>query len=343
MTEFDPATGLAVGSFGIGTFRPKGGGATFPAVVLPDGTTFDVSAWYSDTHAVLEDWDRALERFDKLASRRDLPHLAYESLEARPVLAHPNLFGAGANYRQHVAEMMTHNKFNQHNRKPGESDADFFARNLAEIDRRSREGMPFCWTGLHSSLCGANDDIVLPLIGQHPDWELEFGVVVRGTGRYLRPDETEALIAGYVMINDLGTVDEFRRVDVKWGFDWISKLQPTFKPLGPFLVPKHFVDRSTVRINLQVNGRTMQDWPIADMIFTPEQILSFLTERVRLMPGDVLFTGSPPGNGAMMGQFLKPGDIVDSSITYLGRQRNHVVAEDAGGRRPTYGPFITKW
>lgn len=342
MTICDPSTGLTSGSFGIGTFRSKGA-AEFPALVLADGTTFDVSEWYRDTHAMLDDWDRALERLHDLAARRDQPELRYELLEPRPVLAHPNILGAGANYRQHVAEMMTHNKFNQHNRKPGESDDQFLVRNLAEVDRRAREGMPFFWTGLHSALAGANDDIALPLIGEHPDWELEFGVVIRGTGRYLRPDETESLVAGYVMVNDLGTVDEFRRVDVKWGYDWVSKNQPGFKPFGPFLVPRQFVDRSKVRIHLEVNGQTMQDWPISDMIFSPEQILSFASERIRLMPGDLLLTGSPPGNGAMRGRFLRPGDLVESAITHLGRQKNRVVAEDAGGRKPTYGPFITQW
>ena len=212
------------------------------------------------------------------------------------------------------------------------------------MDRRAREGMPFFWTGLHSSLAGANDTIALPLVGEHPDWELEFGVVICGTGRYLKPDEAGKLIAGYVMVNDLGTVDEFRRVDVRWGHDWVSKHQPGFKPFGPFIVPKQFVDRSQVRIKLKVSGQTMQDWPITDMIFSPEQILSYASERIRLMPGDLLITGSPPGNGAMHGgRWLRPGDVIESEITYLGRQRNNVIAEDAGGRKPTFGPFITSW
>lgn len=117
--------------------------------------------------------------------------------------------------------MMTHNKFNQHARKPGESDEDFFERNLAEVDRRATEGMPFFWTGLHSSLAGANDTIPLPLIGEHPDWELELGVIIGKTGRYLKSEEAGDLIADYVMVNDIGTVDEFRRTDVRFMFDWV--------------------------------------------------------------------------------------------------------------------------
>ena len=86
------------------------------------------------------------------------------------------------------------------------------------------------------------------------------------------------------------------------------------------------------------------DWPITDMIFSPEQFLSYASERIRLMPGDLLITGSPPGNaGSHGGRWLRPGDVVESSLDYLGRQRNRVVAEDSEGRRPTFGPFKTSW
>lgn len=280
---------------------------------------------------------------DLAARGGDTPH-RFDAVEKLPVLAHPNLLCAGSNYRQHVAEMMTFNDFNRDKRVEGESDEQFFARNLAEVDRRAREGMPFFWTGLHSSLCGADDTIPLPLIGDQPDWELEFGAIVGATGRYVKPEDADQLIAGYVMVNDLGTVDEFRRADVRFSYDWVSKHQPNFKPFGPFMVPKQFVDRSKVQIQLKLNGDIMQDWPISDMIFTPEQLLSYASERIRLIPGDLLITGSPPGNGAMHGgRWLRPGDVMESTITYLGVQTNAVIAEDAGGGTPTYGPFITQW
>lgn len=339
MTAFNSATGLAEGSFGIGTYR-AGTGPAFPGLVRPDGTTFDLSYLYTDTHAIFSDWDRALDAFSDLAVKGARPELQFAELTALPVLAHPNMLCAGSNYRQHVAEMMTYNKFNQDKRLPGESDEDFFQRNMADIDRRAREGIPFFWTGLHSSLSGANDDIVLPLVGEHHDWELEFGVILKGGGRYLSPEDAGELIAAYVMVNDLGTVDEFRRSDVRWGHDWVSKHQPGFKPFGPFAVPKQFVNRDEVRIKLKVDGETMQDWPISDMIFPPEKILSYASERVRLMPGDLLITGSPPGNGAMHGnRFLRQGDVVESEVTFLGRQRNKVINEDTQDRGLTFGRF----
>lgn len=339
MTKFNDATGLAEGSFGVGTYQTANG-KVFPGLVLPDGTVFDLSESYYDTHAIFADWDRAVDGMNDLATKRGKPELRFDDLKALPVVAHPNMLCTGSNYCAHVAEMMTHNKFNQDQREPGESDESFYARNLAIVEKRKTEGMPFIWTGLHSSLCGANDDIILPLIGEHPDWELEFGVITKNTGRYLKPEETDDVIAAFVMCNDLGTVDEFRRTDVRFMFDWMSKHQPNFKPLGPFAVPKEFVDRSKVRIQLKLNGDVMQDWPITDMIFQPEQILTYASERLKLVPGDLLITGSPPGNGAFHGnRWMRPGDVVESEITYLGRQRNNVIAEETNGRTWTYGPF----
>lgn len=340
MTDPESPTGLARGTFGVGSFRVTGG-TPFAGLVLSDGAVIDLAPAYRDTDAVFVDWERALDHMHAFATKRDRAELPYEQLEALPVVARPNVLCTGANYRQHVAEMMTFNRFNQHARRPGEGDEDFFQRNLAEVDRRAREGIPFFWTGLHSSLAGANDPVALPLVGTQNDWELEFACVLRGGGRYLRPGETESLIAGYAIVNDLGTVDEFRRTDVRWGFDWVSKHQPGFKPFGPFVVPKEFVDRRQVRIQLRLNGELMQDAMIDDMIFSPEQVLSYASERIRLMPGDLLLTGSPPGNGAKHGRFLQPGDTIDSGITGLGRQRNAVIAEDSGGRTPTYGRFPT--
>lgn len=342
MTDFNPATGLAANSFGIGTYR-LAEGKSFPGLVLPDGTVIDLSDRWYDTHAIFDDWDRTFDTLVDVAAKGEGTKHVFASLHALPCLSHPNMLFAGSNYRQHVAEMMTHNKFNQHARKAGESDEDFFQRNLAEVDRRSREGMPFIWTGLHSSLCGANDKIPLPLIGEHPDWEMELGVIVGKTGRYVKPEAANDLIAGYVAINDIGTVDEFRRTDVRFQFDWISKHQPNFKVLGPFIVPKQFVKFDELRIQLKLSGQTMQDWPVTDMIFTPEQMLSYLSERVRLMPGDLLSTGSPPGNGAFHGnRWMRPGDIMEAEINYLGRQRNDIVAEETDGRGWNWGPLPVK-
>ena len=270
MTAFDRTTGLAEGSFGIGTYS-RMEGKPFPGIVLPGGAVIDVSDRFHDTHKIFDDWERNFDNLVNIVAKDQGSDLQFADLQCHPCVSHPNMLCAGSNYRKHVAEMMTHNKFNQHDRKPGESDEQFYQRNLAKVDERARTGMPFFWTGLHSSLCGANDEIPLPVIGEHPDWELELGVIVGKTGRYMNPEEANDLIAGYVMINDIGTVDEFRRNDVRFQYDWISKHQPNFKVLGPFVVPKQFVDFDKIRIELKLNDQVMQDWPVTDMIFSARE------------------------------------------------------------------------
>ncbi|MCY1674946.1 fumarylacetoacetate hydrolase family protein [Pseudarthrobacter sp. SL88] len=332
----DSPVGLAEGSFGVARLRNSEG--EFPAIVRPDGTVLDLSTQYIDTHAVFADWNQAFARLFDLAGSPAVTG-EYASYRALPPLAHPNLMGAGQNFKTHTAQMLTKNKFNQHKRLPGETDEVFYARNLELMEERSRTGVPFFWTGLHSSLAGAGDDLVLPLIGEQPDWELELCVVVGETRRFVCPEEADSAIAGYMIMNDIGTPDNFRRTDIHFGFDWIGKHQPTFKIAGPFVVPKEFVDPAKVQIQLDLNGTRMQDWPAGDMIFSPQQFVTYASERVNLMPGDHIFLGSAPGNGAHHNRFLRPGDIIDASLTGLGRQRNLCVAEDTNGRTPVYPSY----
>lgn len=333
--DIDTTTGLRKGSFGIGTFSD--GSRTFPGLVKPDGRVIDLSSMYKDTLDIFEDWQSNFDKLLAVAANGDAL-FDFGALRPLPPISRPNLFGAGANYKTHSAQMLTKNKFNQHNRHPGESDDDFFKRNYALMERRAKEGTPFFFTGLHSSLVGANDDVVLPVLGTSPDWELELGVIVGKHGRFASIEEAESLIAGYTIVNDLGTVDLFRRTDIPWGYDWISKHQPTFKPFGPFIVPAAFVStKDDLRIQLKLNGEIMQDWPANDMIFGPSSLLAYASERVNLMPGDLLFTGSPPGNGAHHGRFLKEGDVMEANITYLGYQRNRCVQEPTPARSLTFG------
>jgi len=334
--EVDPVTGLRAGTFAVATLAD--GPRAFPALVDAGGAVTDLSDRFGDLHEVFDDWATNLQVIGDRWADASRPTRPVEGLRPLPPLSHPNLLGAGANYKTHSAQMLTKNTFNQHNRKPGETDEQFFQRNLELMERRSREGTPFFWTGLHSSLTGATDDVVLPALGDEPDWELELGVVVGRTGRFVAPDEAQQMIAGYTIVNDIGTVDVFRRTDIPWGYDWVSKHQPTFKVAGPFIVPAQFFTLDdTIRTTLRVNGQVMQDWPTDDMIFDPAQFVSYASERVHLTPGDVIFLGSPPGNGKHHGRFLQDGDVIDSEITYLGRQRNRCVAEDLHGRTPHFG------
>lgn len=332
----NPATGLLEGTFGIATLAE--GERNFPALVLPDASVVDLSSRWADTHAIFDQWTANFELLKEIAADGAAASLHLDQLRTLPPLAHPNLLCAGANNRTHSAQMLTKNEFNQHNRHEGESDEDFFKRNHVMMERRAREGTPFIFTALHSALVGSEDDISKPPLGDQFDWELELACVIGTSARYATVEEAAGMIAGYVIVNDMGTVDHFRRTDIPWGYDWISKNQPTFKPAGPFIVPSAFIEiDDSVRITLEVNGETMQDWPVNDWIFDMPTLVAYASERVNLLPGDMILAGSPPGNGMHHGRFLNEGDIVESQITYLGRQTNRVVIEDIGERVPAIG------
>jgi 2,4-diketo-3-deoxy-L-fuconate hydrolase len=338
MTEIDQTTGLAEGTFGIA--RVSDGRREFAALVRPGGDIMDLSAEYPDPNAIYEDWPRTFDSLERL-SRTASSAASGRTFRILAPVVRPQIFCAGSNYRQHAAEMYTFNEGNyQKEREPGESDEEFFKRNFAFVNEKRAKGMPFIWLASHGSLVGPNDDIQLPQVGLAHDWEAELTVVIAGgAGRNLTPEKAGEYIAGYTIGNDMHTGELFSRSDIKWNADWIAKQQPTFKQAGPFVVPKQFFpDREGLRIELDVNGERMQDWPADDMIFTPEDYLAYASERLPLLAGDLLMMGSPPGNGAVHGgRWLVPGDTVDIRITGLGGQHHRVVAEDTAGRRPHWG------
>lgn len=325
--DIDERTGLARGAFALGTFNHRG--RVFPAVVRSDGGVIDVGDLFTDTHAILSDWTTNLPRLREIANTRKAS-IDYADVHPLPPVAHPNILAAGSNYRQHVIEMYEHNNFDP---RPSETREQRRARYAELMDQRIRDGIPYMWTGLHSALCGALDDIHLPARGKNHDWELEVAIVIGRTGRHVPPERAMDLVAGFTIVNDLGTNDTFRRTDpVPFPHDWIGKNSPTFKPAGPFIVPtEHAGPVAQMRIRLSVNDRLMQDSLADDMIFGVERLVSYASSRVRLAPGDLILTGSPPGNAAINGKFLAPGDLIGSEITGLGRQRNRCVAEEPFG------------
>lgn len=333
--DIHPATGLRAGAFGIGTYDD--GTRRFPAIVRPDGDVIDIGADYADTHAVFDDWPRSFERLQAIAARGGGATHRFAALRPLPPLAHPQVLCAGANYKTHSAQMMTNNQAFQHLREPGESDASFFQRNLALMERRAREGTPFIFPVPHSALAGAHDDFVMPVIGENNEYETELAFVIGRPCRHATPAQAEQMIAGYLVVNDLGAIDQFRRTDIPWGYDWISKYQPTAKLCGPFIVPAPFVQADALRITFKLNGEVKQDWPTDDMIFTPPRIAAYLSERMRLLPGDMVLTGSPPGNGSHHGRFLKEGDLIEGNVSGMGWHRNRCVKEAAPPHPLTVG------
>lgn len=138
-------------------------------------------------------------------------------------------------------------------------------------------------------------------------------------------------VAGFAIVNDVTAREHiFRRDAGAIGADWLSgKCFPTFLPFGPVVVPRQFVpDPYELMIRLVVNGRTFQDESTRDMLIGIERQVAYLSDRVELQPGDLICTGSPYGNGSAFGVFLEAGDVMEGTITGLGRQRNVCIAEE---------------
>ena len=133
-----------------------------------------------------------------------------------------------------------------------------------------------------------------------------------------------------MIVNDLTLRDRVFRPDAgPLGADWLAaKNPPTFLPAGPVIVPRSAIpDPGDLRITLRLNGQVMQDESTKDMIFDVSRIIAHCSQVAALLPGDLVLTGSPAGNGLAHGRVLRPGDVMESAIAGLGTQVNHCVAE----------------
>jgi 2-keto-4-pentenoate hydratase/2-oxohepta-3-ene-1,7-dioic acid hydratase in catechol pathway len=185
---------------------------------------------------------------------------------------------------------------------------------------------PTIFTKAITSITGPYDDIEIdPSVSDKLDWEVELGVVIGRTARYLdSPDQAPAHIAGYVLANDVSERDFQLAVS---GGQWSKgKSCETFNPLGPWLAtPDELGDPGALRLRSWVNGEPRQDSSTADMIFDVNYLIWHLSQFTVLEPGDLINTGTPQGV-ALSGRFpyLKPGDVVEVEIDGLGRQRSVV-------------------
>jgi 2,4-didehydro-3-deoxy-L-rhamnonate hydrolase len=273
---------------------------------------------------LLRDWDRSLELLSAAAARVEGAH-RLDDLRPMPPIYPPGAFVcAGANYREHVIQMMVGRQV-----ASGVSVADATAAATKTVARRAEAGIPFVFPGFPGAVCGARDDVVLPADGgaEH-DWELELAIVVGRHATYVPKAKAMDYVAGYTIVNDISTRDRMIRSDVPLTDFIATKLRPTFKPTGPFITPARFVsDPSALRITLRVNGEVMQDASTSDMLFDVPRLIEYVSGLTELSPGDLILTGSPAGNAAHHGRrFLKPGDVLEGEISGLGRQRNRCIS-----------------
>jgi 2-keto-4-pentenoate hydratase/2-oxohepta-3-ene-1,7-dioic acid hydratase in catechol pathway len=238
------------------------------------------------------------------------------------------VFCTGANYRKHVVDLTVDSGVGPEG-LTGEA-----LRRWAEdmMDERARVGEPYAFMKAVSSITGANGDILLPQGSVSPDWEAELVVVIGRGGRRIKRENAMQHVAGFAIANDVTCRDRIARTDYKMlGTDWLqAKSPPTFLPFGPMLVPACFVrDPHDLKIVLKLNGEVMQNETSADMIFDIPRQIEYISKHAELLPGDLICTGSPAGNGTHYNRFLRPGDVLDVTIEGLGAQRNVCVADTA--------------
>jgi len=186
---------------------------------------------------------------------------------------------------------------------------------------------PPMFTKAISCLSGPNDDVMLPKDSLKSDWEVELGIIIGRTTRYVSEERALDAVAGYVLANDVSE----RAFQLERGTQWDKgKGCDTFGPVGPWLVtPDEVGDPQALELFLNLNGHRMQSGNTRKMIFPVRQLIAYVSRFMTLHAGDLLITGTPPGVG--LGHkpdplFLKPGDEMHLGIDKLGEQRQKVIA-----------------
>lgn len=269
-----------------------------PAVVLDDRHAVDVS-WDVPDYTSEFFADGGLARLRQLMAGPlgDRPRIALGDVRLGPPVSRPpKLICVGLNYADHAAES-----------------------GLPVPDE------PVLFMKATNAVVGSYDEVWLPREGNKVDWEVELAVVIGAPGRYLEDRASaEHIIAGYCISNDVSE----RHFQLERGGQWVKgKSCETFNPLGPWLVTSDEVaDVGRLQMELRVNGEVMQSGSTATMVFPPAHIVWYVSQFMVLEPGDIINTGTPPGVGMGMDppRYLSEEDVMELSITGLGRQRQRV-------------------
>ena len=188
---------------------------------------------------------------------------------------------------------------------------------------------PIIFAKFNSAICGPNDDVVIPRNSTKTDWEVELGVVIGKSAKYVDQENALDHVAGYCVINDVSE----REFQMKRSGQWVKgKSCDTFGPTGPWLVtPDEVDDPQDLNLWLEVDGNRYQDGNTKTMVYGVAYLIHYLSQLFSLNSGDVISTGTPPGVG--MGQkpepiYLRPGQTMRLGIENLGIQTQRVVAEE---------------
>ncbi len=334
--------------FALGTYARNGGGSFVGLVV--GAHVIDIGIAHAayrgspgkradalgDTNTllgILEDWERNFEVLQSMAefvAKEGPPSTVFRGgvfdvpalRPLPPVLRPSKILNCAANYSAHLAEMR------QYTLHGGNIDP-------AKVYKGDKENAdPYFFLKAPSTLIGAHDDIELPALDFQIDWEAELGVVIGKRGRNISATRSLDYVAGYTVFNDVSCRNRLWREDrPNLRTDWLSsKSYDTFGPCGPVLVPRAFIaDHAVLRIQLRVNGQTMQDGVPGDMIYSAQEQIEYVSKTMTVEPGDLFATGTLGGVGQGRGIFLKPGDLVETEIQDIGMLRNRVVGPRSHG------------
>lgn len=272
-------------------------GAEKPGLIDASGVLRDLSAHLSDIDCKALG-RAALERLRELAPD-SLPAITGSPRLGACVGSVGKLICIGLNFHEHAKE--TGNPVPEH---------------------------PIVFMKATSAINGPFDNVVLPRGSQHTDWEIELGVVIGETAKYVDAKDALSHVAGYCVVNDVSE----RFYQTKLTGQWTKgKSCDTFGPIGPWLVTAdEIADPQNLAMTMDVNGERMQTGNTSDMIFTVVEIIAHLSSLMTLHPGDVIATGTPPGVGSGKKPeaiFLRAGDRMAGSVEGLGRQEQTVVSD----------------
>jgi 2,4-diketo-3-deoxy-L-fuconate hydrolase len=269
-----------------------------PGIILPNGRKIDVSAFGEDFNEAFFTNDGLSRLEDWLKTHADACPEVSDSIRLGSCIARPSkIVCIGLNYAKHAAE--------------------------SGMDLPKEPVVFFKST---TALCGPYDNVIIPRNSVKTDWEVELAFVIGKKASYV--DEADAMdyVAGYILHNDYSE----REFQLERSGQWVKgKSNDTFAPLGPFMATKdEIADPHSLRLWLKVNEEMLQDSNTDDMVFKIPKLVSYLSQFMTLLPGDVISTGTPfgVGLGFKPPRYLKPGDVIELGIDHLGIQRQVAVA-----------------
>ncbi len=257
--------------------------------IIKNDRYYDVSSFIKDYNEQFFT-DDGLTFLNEIASDAELPEVEKDIRLGSPVARPSKIICIGLNYSDHAAESKM--------QVPAE---------------------PVIFFKSTTALCGPNDELNIPRNSQKTDWEVELALVISKKASYITEFDAADHIAGYVLHNDYSE----RAFQIERCGQWVKgKSADSFAPLGPYLATKDEIrDIDNLRLWLKVNGKMMQDGNTKNMIFKIPFLVSYISQFMTLLPGDIISTGTPAGVG--MGQkpepvYIKNGDIIELGIDGLG-------------------------